>query len=113
MSSDAKYQLNALRSVRRQLLEDILPDSQRTLQYWVEAGFPGVSPQDITNKFLERLDDITSSGNLPPPPEPVEVVRSIIEESKNLFLSTPELETPLYKVGQIFVSRYSVDRISA
>ncbi len=106
LSSDAKYQLDALRSVRRQLVEDILPDSQRSLQNWVAAGFPGFSPQDITNKALERLDDITSSGKLPPPPEPVEVVKSIIEESRNLFLSTPELETPNYKVCYSFSSHY-------
>jgi hypothetical protein len=99
LSSDAKYQLNALRSVRRQLVEDIIPDGQRSFQSWVASGFPGLSPQDIKNQILERLDDITSSGSLPPPPEPADVVKSILEESRNLFLSTPELETPDYKVG--------------
>jgi hypothetical protein len=102
LSSDAKYQLDALRSVRRQLVEDIIPESQRSVQNWVASGFPGFGPQDIKNQILERLDDITSSGRLPPPPEPANVVKSIIEESRNLFLSTPELETPDYKVGRTF-----------
>ena len=99
LSSNAKRQVNALRSVRRQLLEDILPDSQRALEKWIaEPRLPAFRPQDITNVIVEQLDEVTSTGKLRPPPSPADVIKSIVEESKNLFQSTPDLETPDYKV---------------
>ncbi len=107
MSTNAKYQLDALRSVRRQVEEDILPDSRRAVQKLVASGVPSVNPQDVAGALLDRLDDITSSGGLPLPPSPSDVMKTIAEESKNLFLSTPELETPDYKVPAISRSKFS------
>ena len=101
MSTNAKYQLDALRSVRRQFEEDILPDSRRAVQKLIASGVPPVNPQDVAGALLDRLDDITSTGRLPLPPSPSDVIKTITEESKNLFLSTPELETPDYKVSAI------------
>ena len=90
--------------MRRQLSEEILPDTSRAVGSFVRSAVT-IRPKDIADALVERLDDITSSGKLPPPPLPSDVIKTIAEESKNLFLTTPELETPDYKVHALFDTR--------
>ena len=93
--------MEALNAVRRQIVEDIIPDGQQALTRFVDNRGRRLSTSDVTNLVIDRLDDLTVSGKFPTPPNPIDALNSLLEEGKNIFLSTPELETPDYKVSAL------------